>query len=141
MATTSAIEEGPFEKSQKLGRPLSPHVTIYRFPFPSIVSISHRVTGGVMSAALWSATIGYVASGMTFQEIHSALLASNPTLLLGFKFAIVWPFCYHGINGIRHMVWDTGTGLGSMRSVYTTGWIVLITSTLTALGLAYYTHS
>jgi hypothetical protein len=28
-----------------------------------------------------------------------------------------------------------------MRSVYTTGWIVLITSTLTALGLAYYTHS
>ena len=31
VATTSALEEHPFDKSEKLGRPLSPHVTIYRW--------------------------------------------------------------------------------------------------------------
>ena len=29
----------------KLGRPLSPHLTIYRFPLPSMLSITHRFTG------------------------------------------------------------------------------------------------
>jgi succinate dehydrogenase (ubiquinone) cytochrome b560 subunit len=29
---------------------------------------------------------------------------------LGIKTAIAMPFAYHSINGLRHLVWDTGAG-------------------------------
>lgn len=33
------------ERNELLKRPLSPHLTIYKFPFPAVLSISHRATG------------------------------------------------------------------------------------------------
>jgi hypothetical protein len=36
-------------KNQKLHRPLSPHLTIYRLPLPAILSITHRATGAALS--------------------------------------------------------------------------------------------
>lgn len=40
------------ERQAKLGRPVSPHVTIYKFPITAVSSIMNRFTG----VALW---IGY----------------------------------------------------------------------------------
>ena len=37
------------EKQDKTGRPLSPHVTIYKFPVAAVSSITNRFTG----VALW----------------------------------------------------------------------------------------
>ncbi len=33
------------EKQDKTGRPVSPHVTIYKFPVTALSSITNRVTG------------------------------------------------------------------------------------------------
>lgn len=33
------------DKNERLKRPLSPHMTIYKFPMPAILSISHRASG------------------------------------------------------------------------------------------------
>ena len=41
---------------------------------------------------------------MTFQELYSAAEALPRVVLLGGKFIIAWPFCYHAINGCRHLV-------------------------------------
>jgi succinate dehydrogenase/fumarate reductase cytochrome b subunit len=30
---------------------------------------------------------------------------------VGIKSLIAWPFAYHSINGVRHLVWDTGAGI------------------------------
>lgn len=38
------------ERQAKLGRPLSPHVTIYKFPAAALTSIVNRVTGVALSA-------------------------------------------------------------------------------------------
>ena len=37
------------EKQAKLGRPVSPHVTIYKFPITALTSITNRVTGVALS--------------------------------------------------------------------------------------------
>src|SRR5690242_2260545 len=38
-------EQEALEKKQKANLPVSPHVTIYKFPLPAITSITHRFTG------------------------------------------------------------------------------------------------
>jgi succinate dehydrogenase / fumarate reductase cytochrome b subunit len=44
-------------------------------------------------------------------------------------------FWYHLLNGIRHLMWDTGNGL-DIPSVYTSGYVVLAgTAALTLLTL------
>ena len=45
-------------KQARLSRPLSPHLTIYKPQLTSMLSISHRMTGVAMSAALTSFSIG-----------------------------------------------------------------------------------
>lgn len=38
------------ERQAKKGRPVSPHVAIYKFPVVALSSISNRVTGVILSA-------------------------------------------------------------------------------------------
>ena len=40
------------ERQEKLGRPVSPHVTIYAFPPAALTSITNRVTGVGLSAGM-----------------------------------------------------------------------------------------
>jgi hypothetical protein len=37
------------EKQSKKGRPVSPHVTIYKFPVVALSSITNRVTGVILT--------------------------------------------------------------------------------------------
>ena len=57
-------------------------------------------------------------------------------LLLGWT----WALFYHLLNGVRHLVWDTGHGL-ELPSVYRGGWTVIILSVVltVAAWLAGYT--
>ncbi len=47
-----------FAKNERLGRPTSPHLTIYSPQMTSMLSITHRGTGVVMSCALSGFAIG-----------------------------------------------------------------------------------
>ena len=40
------------EKNEKSGRPVSPHVLIYKFPIAAITSIANRGTGLALSGGL-----------------------------------------------------------------------------------------
>jgi succinate dehydrogenase (ubiquinone) cytochrome b560 subunit len=55
------------------------------------------------------------------------------------------PFAFHSINGVRHLMWDTGIGIISFiwlmlalsnKQVIRTGWTVVGLSSVTALWLA-----
>lgn len=47
---SSSINSGSYSEEQaKKGRPVSPHVTIYKFPVTAISSIANRVTGVALS--------------------------------------------------------------------------------------------
>ena len=122
-------------------RPLSPHLTIWRWGPHMLVSILHRVTGDGMAfvalpVLLW--WLGALASGqgayLEFQQ-----LATSPVgyvVLVG----ISWAFFNHLCSGIRHFVLDAGAGyeLGANKawSVLTTlGGIVLTAAFWAALVL------
>ncbi len=91
------------------------------------LSILHRATGvamavGFLVLAAWlvSAATGpeeYARFGATMSTVIGQLL------LVGLSFA----FFYHLMNGIRHLVWDTGRGL-EKRQAIASAWFVLVAS-------------
>ena len=109
------------------GRPLSPHLTIYRWPITMVLSIIHRITGVALSVGLvalvtWLAVIAYDV--IPYDPVLT-FMRSLPgrVVLFGFSFA----FFFHLSNGIRHLIWDTGR-LFEKRQVDTSAWIVLLAS-------------
>jgi succinate dehydrogenase / fumarate reductase, cytochrome b subunit len=91
-------------------RPLSPHVTVYRWAYTMTLSILHRVTG----LALFLALIGLIAwllataAGSGAYARAMTTLTSVPVKCL-IAIALL-ALCYHFCNGLRHLAWDMGLG-------------------------------
>lgn len=92
-------------------RPLSPHMTIYRWPVTMTMSILHRVTGGalyfgtlLLAAWLISAAVGEEC----FNAVNAVFGSWIGQLVL---FGYTWALLHHLAGGVRHFIWDTGAGL------------------------------
>lgn len=113
-------------KASRRERPLSPFMIgpYYRPQLTSMMSISHRISGVLLSlgALLVAGWLLAVAAGPEAYADFSALAASLPGKLLtaGLVVAIV----YHWLNGIRHLAWDLGVGL-DIPKAYASGWAVV----------------
>ena len=98
-------------QSRSAARPLSPHLTIYRWPMTMAMSIAHRVTGSALyvGTALLAWWLIAVASGpnayATFQMVAGSWFGR---LVL---FGYTWALIHHMLGGIRHLIWDTITGM------------------------------
>jgi succinate dehydrogenase / fumarate reductase cytochrome b subunit len=92
-------------------RPLSPHLDIYRFAYTMATSIAHRITGVVLTAGFGVLIYWLVAAASSAESYAAAqqVISSGPVklLLIGWLLA----FCYHLLNGIRHLNWDRVRGL------------------------------
>ena len=96
-------------------RPLSPHLQVYRLPITALLSISHRITGVVL-------TIGTLI-GIVFL----AALATNPPVFDALRDGLAMPlgraalwlwiyaFLFHLCHGVRHLLWDVGWGFEAER--------------------------
>ena len=92
-------------------RPLSPHLTVYKWPATMLMSILHRITGG----ALYFGTlllVWWLLAAATSQDqfdLASRVLGSwfGILVLVGFT----WALSLHLLGGVRHLIWDTGAGL------------------------------
>ena len=108
-------------------RPLSPHISVYRWPITMTLSILHRATGVAMSVGLvvLAAWLVAAASGADSYAQFTALASTlvGRLLLIGWSYA----FFYHLANGIRHLVWDTGRGF-EKRQANASAWFVLTLS-------------
>lgn len=51
----------------------------------------------------------------------------SPLVIASAKFAIAFPFSYHLVNGLRHLIWDCGY-LFTIKEVDITGYLVLALS-------------
>lgn len=107
------------------GRPLSPHLTIYRWPITMTLSILHRVTGVAMSIGfiLFVVFLMQASAGPENYQYFRASM-SNPIatlMLIGWTFA----FFLHLGNGIRHLVWDVGYGFEKSQA-NASAWFVLV---------------
>jgi succinate dehydrogenase / fumarate reductase cytochrome b subunit len=114
-------------------RPLSPHLGYYRPQIGSVTSIVHRITGAILAVGLlaFSYWLIALATGAPAYATAEALFASPLGLLVlvGWTFA----FFYHLLNGVRHLVWDSGRGFE--RSARRWGaWAAVGGSVLLSLG-------
>ncbi len=105
-------------------RPLSPHLQVYRLPFTALTSISHRISGVLLSGGALVLVYWVVATaaGPQAYATANAILGSLPVQVLLF----VWTFVlfYHLCNGIRHLFWDAGYGL-SLQAAQRSGQTVI----------------
>ncbi len=116
------------------GRPLSPHLQVYRPQLTSVLSITHRASGvflslGTVFLACWLLA---VASG---PEAY-AEARGFATSWVGQLGLLAWSgaLFYHLCNGIRHLFWDAGRGL-EIEQVNRSGWIVLAAAALLTGGV------
>jgi succinate dehydrogenase / fumarate reductase, cytochrome b subunit len=115
-------------------RPLSPHLQVYRWQVTMLLSILHRMTGFGLAAGAVLVTWGLLAAAsgaetfMTFHNFTATILGK--LMLLGWA----WSFAFHFLNGIRHLVWDTGRGF-TIKQAANSAWFVLILSVVATLGI------
>lgn len=112
-------------------RPLSPHISIYRWPLTMTLSILHRATGVVMSIGLIAMTAWLVsaATGPGEYGRFAELMTSLPGWLL--MIACSFAFFFHLMNGVRHLVWDTGRGFGIRQANASAYFVIIAASVLT----------
>jgi succinate dehydrogenase / fumarate reductase cytochrome b subunit len=94
------------------GRPLSPHLQIYRPTLTMVMSIVHRITGaglyvGTLLMAWW--LIATASGPDAYAHVEWFLSTIIGRLVL---FGYTWALVHHMLGGIRHLIWDTGRGFG-----------------------------
>jgi succinate dehydrogenase / fumarate reductase cytochrome b subunit len=108
----------------------------YRPQLTSMLSILHRITGLVLAAGAlaFAAWLLAIASGPAAFATYLAYARSLPGMIL--SLAVVFALSYHWLNGLRHLVWDSGWGFELPRA-YATGWTVVAGSVLVTAGAAW----
>ncbi|TPW27045.1 succinate dehydrogenase, cytochrome b556 subunit [Pararhizobium mangrovi] len=88
-------------------RPISPHLTIYRFKPTMWMSIVHRITGGALyfGTILMAWWLVATASGEESFNTMNAVYGSIVGQIV--LFGYTWALLHHMMGGIRHLVWDT----------------------------------
>jgi succinate dehydrogenase (ubiquinone) cytochrome b560 subunit len=125
---------------QRKRRPVSPHLSIYRLQINYITSPLHRITGAVVSGGLYCFGAAYLAAPLFGWHLDStsivATFAAWPLAAkVATKFALAWPVTFHCINGVGHLVWDTGRRLTS-KQIVRQGWTIVGLSFAGAVYLA-----
>jgi succinate dehydrogenase / fumarate reductase cytochrome b subunit len=90
-------------------RPLSPHLTIWRWGPHMVVSILHRATGTALSIAGLAILTWWLMAIAGGAEAYATFVkcATSPLGLIVLV-GLTWSFFQHLLSGIRHLVMDTG---------------------------------
>jgi succinate dehydrogenase / fumarate reductase cytochrome b subunit len=110
-------------------RPLSPHLQIYRPMLTMMMSIAHRITGfgnavGFALLTWWLLAVSMGPDAYGYVDRFFGSLIGQVLLFL-----FTWSLIHHMLGGIRHLIWDTGTGLDK-ASIEVFAWATLIGSIL-----------
>jgi succinate dehydrogenase / fumarate reductase cytochrome b subunit len=105
-------------------RPLSPFLH-YRWQYTNTLSILHRITGVLLSLGFFLLVywLAAAAAGPAGYEAAVGILASPLMQLV--LFGAVFSFCYHLLNGVRHLFFDLGHGF-ELKTARASGWAVAI---------------
>jgi succinate dehydrogenase / fumarate reductase cytochrome b subunit len=92
-------------------RPLSPHLTIWKWGPHMLVSILHRITGGALTVAGLGILTWWLAALAAGEEKYSTFVAAaqHPVGLIVLA-GLTWAFYQHLLSGLRHLVLDMGAG-------------------------------
>jgi succinate dehydrogenase / fumarate reductase cytochrome b subunit len=108
----------------------------YRLQLTSVLSFMHHITGVVLTligaplAVWWLVALGQGAE--PYSSMQGLLGGWFGKLLI---LSVLFSLSFHLLNGIRHLVWDTGHAF-SLKAVYLGGWLVVAGSAVLSVGLA-----
>lgn len=125
-------------------RPLSPHLSIWKWGPHMAVSIVHRVTGSGMATLGTILLVWWLAALATGRERYEQFVGLFTTSaghlnIIGWVFAVGFTlsFFQHMMSGIRHFVMDVGAGY-ELKSAKNSALATFVGSVvLTALFWAY----
>jgi len=106
------------------GRPVYLNLFKIHLPVGGVVSISHRITGVVLVAAL--PALAYLlqmslAGPREFDRLIAAAATTTARLAL---LALLWMFAQHFFAGLRHLLLDVGVGI-DRQAERASAWLVL----------------
>lgn len=125
-------------RAQRMDRPLSPHLQVYRPLINMVMSIFHRITGvalyfGTILLAWW---LTAAATGPEYFAYVNEIFGSVPGRIV--LFGYTWALMHHMLGGLRHFLWDTGRGY-DLALIDKLSWGTLIGSCVLT-GLIWFTH-
>ena len=120
---------------KKNNLPISPHLQIYKPQITSILSISHRITGIALNFSLIIIVLGLfcLTLGEKYFTYFILIMSSIPLKII--MFLTILGFCYHFLNGIRHIIWDFGLFLENKSSAIL-GYLVVALSMISSVAIA-----
>lgn len=92
-------------------RPLSPHLTIWKWGPAMAASIFHRVTGNGLATVGAMGLVWWLVAAASGPEAYATFMACATSWfgkLVGI--GLTWFFFQHLFGGLRHLVLDTGAG-------------------------------
>ncbi|MFZ4690257.1 MAG: succinate dehydrogenase, cytochrome b556 subunit [Polymorphobacter sp.] len=98
-------------------RPLSPHLSIWKWQIHAVVSMTHRITGNAMAMGAMLLFIWWLIAAATGPEAYGIFMSVATGwfgILVGVGFT--WTFYQHMCSGIRHLIMDTGQGFDLVTS-------------------------
>jgi len=118
-------------------RPLSPHLTVYRWAYTMTLSILHRVTGVALAFALIGFVAWLVSISLGMQAYARVLSVWRfwPAQVL-LALAVV-ALIYHFCNGLRHLAWDLGWGY-ERREARTSAAVVVVATVIIGATCLYF---
>ncbi|WP_411727427.1 succinate dehydrogenase, cytochrome b556 subunit [Methyloglobulus sp.] len=94
----------------KHSRPTSPHLQIYKLPLTGIMSISHRITGVLLSAGLLLVVCIFYAISQGENSYAAMQSVANFWFVKLMYWGFIYALFFHLCHGLRHLIWDFGEG-------------------------------
>ena len=121
------------ERMDATGRPVSPHLMIYRLPTIAYSSITVRISGIIAGAGIIG--IGGASLLGSDRAADAMLSVGNGPYGQVARFAVAWPLVYHWLGNIRHIYWDTTAKGFTNAMMLQSSYALFAATTLISLGL------
>ena len=120
-------------------RPLSPHVSVWRWHVTMFTSIGHRVTGVVLYLGAL-ALVGWLVLVAMGPDAYDAVFGALPAWLIWTAlYAVTAAVGFHAANGVRHLAFDIGKGFQPKTAGFS-AWLVILVALAAPVGLYLLLH-
>lgn len=126
--------------AEQSARPLSPHLSIWRWGPHMLVSILHRITGGALTVAglaILTWWLSAIAGSSGAYEDFAAVAGHWAGLIV--LAGLTWAFFQHLLSGVRHLFMDSGQafelGVNKTSAIATIVGALVLTAIVFALAL------
>jgi succinate dehydrogenase / fumarate reductase cytochrome b subunit len=110
-------------------RPLSPHITIYRWPVTMLTSILVRITGNALAVSAFLIVWWLLAAATSesyFAYADRVITSFLGDVVMSLSVLGLW---FHALGGVRHLIWDQAVALDK-KTADMLSWVALIGSVL-----------